>query len=328
MEYKIEIKDKTEVTTDAGVFVMSNELFHNYFNHFRPKQADFGYNFAYYLARATVPDSYAFQNNTNPSWYDRELDEKIRQWADKIEICPREHLSKYHERTEKTDELFHRITPEISDLLARSRLFGHFTFYGIDRMIWLEHRVIAGSFQQFFNNPFMAGYSPDLNVQKQARKRRKEQMLDRKKPFLIGIPILMNNQEFMYGGDINQYFEAGTRLLERDQEKVRKALKKFNSLQFDYARAVFSPVQFDDSLVAIPEPSSLEFIANKEVQASVKDAEFLESLRIKKSDIIPGEEIDKVSVRLITNNGMHNLTASEPITFWFDNYYQRLQEII
>lgn len=329
----------TRVTTLVGTFNMPRVLYDAYLVSFRPTQKSFGYNFAYELARATIQESSSSKFKSGV-WYEEELDEKIRQLVAERGIEPREFLDKYHQRSERTSELWNVVTPEILDLVARNNIFYNFSRHTpIDRYTFIEHAVLAGSFHDFFGHPFMGGYSNDKDVQDQARMERKRQVLDHKSQLSrLGLMVYVNKDNWAFGGDVREYFRSGERVQKLDQAragiflgKILRGLKNApKSLdEVDYVRIVLSPVQYDKDLVAVPKPVSLQFLRDAEVVCETGDRTVISAFRPKKNRIALTDAIedDKGTTRHIvikTKDGQHTLSEVSEQPHWFDIYYKEL----
>lgn len=233
MDEIIKNKESVSVVTNMGKFNMPLEIFNAYSYHYRPTKDNFGYLFSHDLARAAIPESFEASSRKESilpvSWYETELDEKIRALVAERGINPRDYLDQYHQSNERTSELWGIVTPQILDTMARNSIFLHFSRYfdPIDRLTIIEHDVVGSSFPNFFGHPFMGGYSPDKQSQEDARKTRKEEVLDRKNECrLIGLIVYMNNENYQFGGDIWHYFRTGDWAKKLDQSLAEAYLGK------------------------------------------------------------------------------------------------------
>jgi hypothetical protein len=289
-----------QVSTDMGIFCMTQRLFDAYLKSVRTTKKDFKHSFGRLLARATVPESYPARNDTR-EWFEVTLDDHIRALIESRAIEPRAFLNKYHEPIDKTSELWDIMTPDILDMMATASLFHRFSGKRVDRMIYLEHTVIGGTTYLCFQNPFMSGYSPDESMQQLGRVNRQREILDRQKPFLIGLILYMKNDEFQFG-DVKDYFSSGTIAMNSDQSSAKQVLEAIYAKSkgsgaplfdgLDYVRVVLAPVQYDEDLIAIPKPIAIDFIADRNIIYQSKDVRLLSHLKPKKQDLNLADTIE------------------------------------
>ena len=212
----------------------------------------------------------------------------------------------------------------------------------IDSLTYLEHDVFASGMGSFFRNPFMGGYNADPAVQESAREKRIERAsLNSPNGFLLGIPLLaklyirtaarsnvkIHFQSLNLLERMNQ--SAAAQALSPIYQEVRTADKPENLAGIDYVRLVVSPVQYDNQLVAVPEPLRVEFLVDAQPIVSTDRKEVLERLRLRREDsklgdIIKGSDGKEHCIGIKTINNKHFLELIPKTRNWFENYHLRV----
>jgi len=226
---------------------------------------------------------------------------------------------------------------------SEQELSNLFNSKGIDRYTHFEHTAMGGSALEFFNNPFMGGYSRDEGVIQEAKKRRREECLRKPRLSKIGLVLLVNNpdfnverrMEFTYWNSVYQveklFDQSRAKLFFRElyERNTGRPQTQDNFDGIDYIRVDLVPKQYDKSLMAIPNPISLGFIVGGNVVAKIEDRQVLDRVKIRKqdvkvSDVIIDSNGDKHYIKMATKSGNHRLKEISETPFWFENYYRRI----
>ncbi len=325
----IEIKETTaEITSEAGLFLMPKDMFFLYFESFRIKDID---DFHRHCLKFLSPDKYERDDNVN------QIKKEIAEFADNQGLKLEDYVDGTGQRNDKTDELYNLLPKTIMDKIAFYWFNLKFSSSSSvnDTFSYLDHSYMGSSSSMFFNVPFMGGFHADKNWQDKTKEKREEFLKNPNKQALI-----------LFGGGDNSIYTKGIddqyKFCDTENQKIKEQVKNYlekiyetsgtKSVPFNQItsiRLVMHPVDFDDEMWAIPEPETLEFIANKNIVLAVSEPDLIKNLRPKKEDCLLADTIinkngDKHWIAMETTEFTHTMNFIEETPNWYDRYLDRI----
>jgi len=228
---------------------------------------------------------------------------------------------------------------------------------------YLEHNLIGSSVDTFFGYPFMGDYRVDREWQEQVKQGRSE-LLGKLNDDRVGF-VLYQNPDFnpevemgtlIYDG-VKDWFGASDdcqdenmrKVLERiffnDEQRRNFELARFGNKgvsldfpQFDYVRLNSQFVPYNNQMVAVPNPVSLDFVKGGQVIHRVLASKIPASLKPSSRDVYLAG-IDHAfnhgqysQIRMSSRNGVHELDVSDAdksdvCKNWFDVYKDRVSRL-